>query len=88
MLTEHVENGDGVRILAHNDADGVAAGGIICQLMMRLDATFKASCEKRVDESLLKDVQDEESPLVIFSDMGAACLDMFEENLTSSDISF
>jgi RecJ-like exonuclease len=85
-LIDHVDRGNTIRIVTHNDADGVAAGGILCQMVRRLDAKFKATCEKRIDENLVKAIADEEPPLVIFSDMGGAYLDMIEENLSDNEI--
>ena len=51
-LKEHVEREDIIRIVTHNDADGVAAGGLLTQLALRLGASIKTTCEKRIDEIL------------------------------------
>lgn len=86
MLRRHVDEGHTIRIVTHNDADGVAAGGILSQLVRRLGASFKTTCEKRVDEKMVKGVAEEHPPLVIFSDMGGAYLDVFNEHLSGSDV--
>jgi RecJ-like exonuclease len=86
MFRRYVEEGVSIRIVTHNDADGVAAGGILSQAVNRLGAPFKATCEKRVDEKIVKAIAEELPPLVIFSDMGGAYLDMFEEHLSESDV--
>ncbi len=85
-LNYHVIRGDPIRIVTHNDADGVAAGGILSQLARRLSARFKTTCEKRVDENMVRSVAAEKPPLVLFSDLGGAYLDMFEEHLKESQI--
>ena len=86
MLKRHVEDGDPIRIVAHNDSDGVAAGGVLSQAVRRLGAHFRTTCEKRVDERMVGAVAAEKQPLVIFSDMGSGYLDMFEEHLAGSDV--
>jgi single-stranded-DNA-specific exonuclease len=86
MLRRHVDDGDSVRIVTHNDSDGVAAGGVLSQAVMRLGAPFRITCEKRLDEKIVAAVAAENPPLVVFSDIGSAYLDMFEEHLTGSDI--
>ncbi len=85
-LNDHIQRGNLIRIVTHNDADGVAAGGILSQLARRLDARFKTTCEKRVDENMVRSVAAEKPPLVLFSDLGGAYLDMFEEHLKESQI--
>jgi len=81
-----VEDGDPIRIVTHNDADGVAAGGLLSQTVRRLGSHFRTTCEKRVDEKLVKSIASESPPLVIFSDMGGGYLDLFKEHLTQSDV--
>jgi RecJ-like exonuclease len=73
-------------MVTHNDADGVAAGGILSQTVRRLGAPFKTTCEKRVDEKMVRAVAKGRPPLVIFSDMGSGYLDMFNEHLSGSDV--
>jgi len=70
----------------HNDADGVAAGGVLSQVVRRLGAPFRVTCEKRLDEGVVSGIAEEKPPLVIFSDIGSAYLDMFEKHLAGSDI--
>ena len=86
MLRRHADEGDPIRIVSHNDADGVAAGGILSQVVRRLGAPFRTTCEKRVDEKMVRAVAEENPPLVIFSDMGSGYLDMFKEHLSGSDV--
>jgi RecJ-like exonuclease len=85
-LKDHIGRGNPIRIVTHNDADGVAAGGILSQLARRLDARFRTTCEKRVDEKMVQSVAAEKPSLVLFSDLGGAYLDMFEEHLKESQI--
>ncbi len=54
--------------------------------MRRLGAPFRVTCEKRLDEGVVSGIAEEKHPLVIFSDIGSAYLDMFEKHLTGSDI--
>ena len=86
ILKRHVEEGDPIRIVAHNDADGVAAGGILCQVASRLGAQFRTTCEKRVDEKTVGAVAAENPSVVIFADIGSGYLDLFEEHLGGSDV--
>jgi single-stranded-DNA-specific exonuclease len=86
MLRRHADEGNLIRIVSHNDADGVAAGGILSQVVRRLRVPFRTTCEKRVDEKMVRAVAEENPPLVIFSDMGSGYLDMFKEHLSGSDV--
>jgi RecJ-like exonuclease len=86
MLLKHVEVQDNLRILTHNDADGIAAGGILSLMARRLNVSFKTSCEKRLDEELVSAVASQKPPLIIFSDLGSGYLDTIEEFLVGSDV--
>jgi len=85
-LMRHAESGDAVRIVTHSDADGVAAGGILSRTAIRLGLRFRTTCEKRVDEGVVKGIASERPPLVIFSDIGSGYLDMIKEHLSGLDI--
>jgi RecJ-like exonuclease len=85
-LKAHIDQGNPIRIVSHNDADGVAAGGILSTAVNRLGATFRTTCEKRVDEKTVASIASENPPIVIFSDMGSGYLDLFTEHLPDSDI--
>lgn len=86
MLRRHAEEEHTIRLISHNDADGVAAGGVLSQLVRRLGTNFKTTCEKRVDEKMVIAIAAEKPSIVIFSDMGSGYLDMFKEHLAESDI--
>jgi len=86
MLRRHVEKGDAVRIVTHSDADGIAAGGILSLLMLRLGVGFRTNCERRVDAGMVEAVAAEKPPLVIFSDLGSGYLDIIKEHLSGSDV--
>jgi RecJ-like exonuclease len=86
VLLNHIEGGETVRIVTHNDADGLAAGGILCQMAIRLNANFRTTCEKRVDEKMVKAIAEENPPLVIFSDMGGTYLDILEKNFSENEV--
>lgn len=72
VLNDHIESGNIVRIITHSDADGIAAGGILCRMVSRLGAGFKTTCEKKVDVKVLQEVAAEKPSIVIFSDLGRA----------------
>ncbi len=55
-------------------------------MVRRLEAQFRTTCEKRVDDKMMAAVASEKPPLVIFSDMGSGYLDMIQEHLPESDV--
>lgn len=85
LIKKHANTGEAVRILTHSDADGIAAGGIMGQALRRLGMPFKVSCEKRLDEELMKSVASESPHLVIFTDMGSGYLDIIEHYLSGTE---
>jgi len=58
---------DSMRVISHNDADGITSAGLICSALKRAGIPFHATLVKRLDESAVESL---EGP-VIFCDMGS-----------------
>lgn len=58
---------DRVRIISHQDVDGITSGGIICSALYRCGIPFHIRILSRLDEKVIKDLK---GPIV-FCDMGS-----------------
>ncbi len=58
---------DSMRVISHNDADGIASAGLICNALLRARIPFQATLLNRLDESVVRGLQ---GP-VVFCDMGS-----------------
>ena len=70
---EKIQKYDFVRIVSHNDADGLTSAGIIAQALIRAGICFQLSIAVRLDEAVIEEVNRSTSQgeLVIFCDMGS-----------------
>ena len=82
LLRRHVETGGRIRIVTHNDADGLASGGILSVVAHRLGAAFRTSSEKKLDEKLVRSLAEENPSLIVFSDFGSGYTDLIAESLS------
>ncbi|MFB0543317.1 MAG: DHH family phosphoesterase, partial [Candidatus Bathyarchaeia archaeon] len=85
VIRRYAEKGEAIYIVTHSDADGIAAGGAIGRAVQRLGASFKISCEKRIDEKMIESIASESPSLVVFTDMGSGYLDMIAGHLSETD---
>lgn len=62
-----------VRVVSHNDADGLTSAGIMAQALLRAGIPFQLSIAAKLDEAVIDDLNRSISPkdLVIFCDMGS-----------------
>ncbi|MGP8319990.1 MAG: DHH family phosphoesterase [Methanosarcinaceae archaeon] len=67
-----------VRVISHNDADGITSAAIICQALHRNNIPFHATIVSRLDESIVDMVNStiSEGDLVLFCDMGCGQSDL------------
>ncbi len=56
-----------MRVISHNDADGITSAGLICNALIRANIPFHATLLNRLDESVVGGL---EGP-VVFCDMGS-----------------
>ncbi len=59
---------DSMRVISHNDADGITSAGLICSALLRAGIPFQASLLNRLDETVLAGL---DGP-VVFCDMGSS----------------
>lgn len=85
LFNSHINQGSVIRILTHNDADGVASGGILSNVVKRAGAPFKTTVEKRLDEQILRDVAEEKPSLVVLTDFGSGYLELVGKTLSDVD---
>jgi RecJ-like exonuclease len=81
LFNKHIEQGSFIRLVTHNDADGLSSGGIMASVAIRRKARFKISSEKKLDDKLITRLVEEKPDLVIFSDFGSGYLDIIAESL-------
>ena len=58
---------DSMRVISHNDADGITSAGLICNALLRAGIPFQASLLNRLDESVINGL----TGPVVFCDMGS-----------------
>ncbi len=81
LFTDHVEKGNFIRLVTHNDADGLSSGGILAACAFKMGARFKISSEKKLDDKLIARLAEENPDLIVFSDFGSGYLDVISESL-------
>lgn len=86
VIEEHAKAGDFICAISHLDADGIAAAGIVGQLLTRLEAHFRLQIAKQIDETLIEELAKEDARLYIFTDLGSGYLDQMGNYFTKSDV--
>ncbi|MDI6888362.1 MAG: DHH family phosphoesterase [Methanocellales archaeon] len=67
---------DYVRVVSHNDADGITSAGIICNALYRGGIHFRASIVSHLDEEVIKGLNDQ---MIVFCDMGSGQPDLIAQ---------
>ncbi|MCZ7356885.1 MAG: DHH family phosphoesterase [Candidatus Methanoperedens sp.] len=62
---------DSVRLISHNDADGISAAGIMCNALHRSGIQFHATIVSHFDQSTIELIEKTSSGTVILCDMGS-----------------
>jgi single-stranded-DNA-specific exonuclease len=65
-----VERSTDVRVISHNDADGISAAGVICSFLFRKSKPFHCTMAKGFDEKQVKE-SIQGCDLLIIADMGS-----------------
>ena len=86
MLKKHIENGDVIRLISHNDADGISAAGVIANAIHEEGGQFHTTIVPRLKSDTVKDLAKEKYELFVFSDMGSACLKQINQSIKSDVI--
>ncbi len=73
-----IEDHEYVRVISHNDADGLTSAAIICQALLRKGIRFHTTIVPRLDSSVVDTVNASagEKDLVVFCDMGSGQSDI------------
>ncbi len=74
LLRKHIESDHVVRIISHNDADGISAAGVMCNAITRQEGKFHVTIVPRLKNDVLAKILKEKYKLFIFCDMGSASL--------------
>ncbi len=85
MLKKHIENGDIIRLISHNDADGITAAGVIANAIKEEGGQFHTTIISRLKTEDIEKLSKENYKLFIFSDMGSACLSKINQ-LIKADV--
>ena len=80
MLKEHIENDSVIRIISHNDADGISAAAVIANALAEEDVQFHTTILPRLKEENINQLRSEKYDLFIFSDMGSPFIKEFITN--------
>ncbi len=75
LLRSHIENEHVVRIISHNDADGLTSAGIFANAIRKQGGKFHVTILPRLMDSNVKELKKSRYKLFIFSDMGSAKLE-------------
>ncbi len=75
LLRKHIDQDHIVRIISHNDSDGISAAGIICNAISRENGKFHVTIVPRLGEKFIKKLSHQKYKVFIFCDMGSAHLD-------------
>lgn len=71
LLKKHIDQDHVVRVISHNDADGISAAGVICNAISREKGKFHVTIVPRLKAEVLDKISREKYKLFFFCDMGS-----------------
>ena len=74
MLKKHIEQNHIIRIISHNDADGLSAAGVVANAIKEEGGQFHLTIVPRLKMDVITDLRKEDYEIFLFLDMGSACL--------------
>ncbi len=76
QVAEAILEHDVVRLISHNDADGLSAAGIMCNALLRRNIIFHATIVSHFDQSTLDMIGKTSNGPVILCDMGSGQVEL------------
>lgn len=76
QVAEAILEKDIVRLISHNDADGLSAAGIMCNVLHRNGILFQATIISQFDQSTLELIEKTSNGPVILCDMGSGQVEL------------
>ena len=77
VLKQHIDDGSVIRIISHNDADGISSAAVIANALAEENVQFHTTIIPRLKEDIVNQLRHEKYDLFIFSDMGSSFIDEF-----------
>ncbi len=77
VLKEHIEKDNVIRIISHNDADGISSAAVLVNALAEEDVQFHTTIIPRLKEDIVNQLRHEKYDLFIFSDMGSPFIKEF-----------
>ena len=77
VLREHIEKDSVIRIISHNDADGISSAAVIANALAEENVQFHTTIIPRLKEDIVNQLRHEKYDLFIFSDMGSTFVNEF-----------
>jgi single-stranded-DNA-specific exonuclease len=71
LLKEHLDKDHVVRVISHNDADGISAAGVICNTISQEGGKFHVTMAPRLKDDVIDRLAREKYKLFFFCDMGS-----------------
>jgi len=71
LLKEHLDQDHVVRVISHNDSDGISAAGVICNAISQEGGKFHVTLVPRLQDKVLDRLSQEKYKLFFFCDMGS-----------------
>jgi single-stranded-DNA-specific exonuclease len=68
-------HGTRIRVVSHYDADGIAAAGVLCRMLVRAGFDFHASLMRNPFTKGFDRLRSEKNDLILFADMGSGQLE-------------
>ena len=75
LLKKHLNSANMVRVISHNDSDGISAAGVICNAISQEGGKFHVTLVPRLKGQIMDRLSQERYKLFYFCDMGSAYIE-------------
>lgn len=79
LIKEHIDKDHIVRIISHNDSDGLSAAGVMCNAISKHGGKFHVTIVPRLKEKFIQKLKQERYNLFVFCDMGSPYTDLISK---------
>lgn len=75
-VADAIKQHDSVRLISHNDADGLSAAGVMCNALYRAGIRFHATIVSQFDSSTVELIEKTSNGIAVLCDMGSGQVEL------------